>query len=175
MCWGKQIKVQSVVSISYKIKCIDSARFMESPSSNLDDDLAEGIHEIEYKDWDCFLEHESVKDKLIRYKCLYCNKDYSNNVDENLKKRCNNTFRFSDNDINKFILLLRKGVYPYEYIDEWEKFNETSWPEKEEFYSNLNEEDITDADYMYAKRVCKDFEIKHFGKYHYLETSKKCV
>ena len=101
---------------------------MESSLSNLDDDLAEGIHEIEYKDWDCFLEHESVKDKLIRYKCLYCNKDYSNNVDENLKKRCNNTFRFSDNDINKFILLLRKGVYADEYIDEWEKFNETSLP-----------------------------------------------
>ena len=80
---------------------------MESSLSNLDDDLAEGIHEIECKDCDCFLEYESVKDKLIR--CLYCDKDYSNNVDENLKKRCNNTFKFSDNGINKFILLLRKG------------------------------------------------------------------
>ena len=80
---------------------------MESSLSNLDDDLAEGIHEIECKDSDCFLEYESVKDKLIR--CLYCDKDYSNNVDENLKKRCNNTFKFSDNGINKFILLLRKG------------------------------------------------------------------
>ena len=57
--------------------------------------------------------------------CLYCNKHYSNNVDENFKKWCNNTFKFSDNGINKFILLLRKGVYRYEYIDEWEKFNET--------------------------------------------------
>ena len=80
---------------------------MESSLSNLDDDLAEGIHEIECKDCDCFLEYKSVKDKLIR--CLYCDKDYSNNVDENLKKRCNNTFKFSDNGINKFILLLRKG------------------------------------------------------------------
>ena len=63
-------------------------------------------------------------------------------------------------------MLSRKGVYPYEYINEWEKFNETTLPGKEEFYSNLNMEDITDADYMHAKRVCKDFEIKHFGKYH---------
>ena len=57
-------------------------------------------------------------------------------------------------------MLLRKGVYPYEYMDEWEKFNETSLPEKFGLYSNLNIQDITDADYMHAKRVCKDFETK---------------
>ena len=45
-------------------------------------------------------------------------------------------------------------------MDEWENFNKTSLPENEEFYSNLNIEDITDADYMYTKRACKDFEIK---------------
>ena len=58
------------------------------------------------------------------------------------------------------MLVLRKGVYLNEYNDEWEKFNETTLPEKEELYSNLNMEDITDADYMHAKRVCKDFEKK---------------
>ena len=63
-------------------------------------------------------------------------------------------------------MLLTKGVYPYEYMDEWEKFNEASLPEKEKFYSNLNMEDITKADYMHAKRVCKDFEIKNLGEYH---------
>ena len=103
---------------------------------------------------------------MIQYKCLSINKAYSNKPDEKLKKRFKNTFKFSDNDINKFILLLRKGVYPYEYMDDWEKFNETTLPEKEEFYSNLNMEDITDADYMHAKRVCKDFEIKNLGEYH---------
>ena len=55
-------------------------------------------------------------------------------------------------------MLLKKGVYPYEYMDEWENFNETSLPEKEEFYSKLNMEDITDADYIHAKRVCKGFQ-----------------
>ena len=49
-------------------------------------------------------------------------------------------------------------------MDDWEKLNETSLPEKEEFYGNLNLEDITDADYMHAKRVCKDYEIKHLGE-----------
>ena len=49
--------------------------------------------------------------------------------------------------MNEFILLLRKGVYPYEYMDKWKKFNETASPEKKkEFYSNLNMEDIKDAD-----------------------------
>ena len=42
---------------------------------------------------------------------------------------------------------MRTGVYHHEYMDDWEKFNETSLPEKEDFYSNLNMEDITDADY----------------------------
>ena len=62
-------------------------------------------------------------------------------------------------------MLLRKGVFLYEYLDDSEKFNETTLPEKDEFYSNLNMEDIIDADYMHAKRVCKDFEIKHLGEY----------
>ena len=64
-------------------------------------------------------------------------------------------FKFPSNGINKSILLLRKGVYPYEYMDEWEKFDETKLPQKEEFYSNLNVEHITDADHIHAKRVCK--------------------
>ena len=103
---------------------------------------------------------------MIKYKCLSCNQNYSNKFDEELKKRFKNTFKFSNNDMNKFILLLRKGVYLYEYMNEWEKFTETTLNEKEEFYSNLNMDDITDADYIHAKIVCKDFEIKHLGKYH---------
>ena len=81
--------------------------------SNLVDNVTEGNRKIKYKDYDCFLEFENVKDKLIKYKCLSCKKDYSNKIDEELKKRFKNTFRFSNNAINKFILLLSKGVYPY--------------------------------------------------------------
>ena len=66
------------------------------------------------------------------------------------------------------MLLLHKGVYPYEYIDDWKKFNETPLPEKEDFYSHLNMEDITDAYYAHAQRVYKDFQIKNLGEYHYL-------
>ena len=53
------------------------------------------------------------------------------------------------------ILLIIKGVYPYEYMREWEKCNETTLPEKEEFYSNLNMENITDADTCMEKEFVK--------------------
>ena len=112
-----------------------------------------------------FFEYESVKDNLIKYKCLSCNEDYSNKIDEELKKRFKNTFKFFNNDTNKFIVLLRKAFHLYEYMDEWERFNE-SLPKKEELYSKLNMDNITDADYTHAKRVCKDFEIKNLGEYH---------
>ena len=76
---------------------------------------------------------KSVKDDVIKYKCLSYNKDCSNKLDEKLKKPFRNTFKFSNNDINKFILLLRKGVYLYEYMDEWKKFNEMLLEEKNGF------------------------------------------
>ena len=50
--------------------------------------------------------------------------------------------------------------YPYKYTDDWEKINETSLAEKEDFYSHLNIDDITDAGQTLGKRVCKDFKIK---------------
>ena len=62
--------------------------------------------------------------------------------------------------------MLWKDVYSHEYMDDWNKFNETSLPEKEDFYSHLNMEDSTDADYAHPKKVCNDFEIKNLGEYH---------
>ena len=51
-------------------------------------------------------------------------------------------------------------------MDDWKKYNETLLPKKEDFYSNLNMEDIIDSDYNHAQRVCKDFEIKNLDDYH---------
>ena len=77
---------ESIEIISYKIKFINSAKFMASLSSNLVDNLVEEIHKIKSKDCDCFLEDESAKDDLIKYKCLSCNKDYLNKLNEELKR-----------------------------------------------------------------------------------------
>ena len=54
--------------------------------SNLVYNITEGIHKIKCEDYDCFLKDESVKDKLIKYKCLSCNKDYSSKLDEKFQK-----------------------------------------------------------------------------------------
>ena len=51
-------------------------------------------------------------------------------------------------------------------MDSWEKFNETTLPPKEAFYSNLNLEDISDEDYAHAQKVWDVFEIKNRGEYH---------
>ena len=67
---------------------------MASSLSNLVDNLAEVIHKIKYKDCDCFLEYESVKENLKKYKYLFCNKDYSNKFDKELKNKFENTKSF---------------------------------------------------------------------------------
>ena len=88
----------------YKIKC----------KYGHDDKKCE-ICRIKYKCCDCFLEYPNFKDDLIEYKCLCCDKMYQQKFGENLEKQFFNTYQFSNHDINKFILLLRKGIYPYEY------------------------------------------------------------
>ena len=60
-----------------------------------------------------------------------------------------------EGDLNKLALLLRKGVYPYEYIDSWEKYNETSKTTKEAYDSELNKEGISYADYANAQKYGK--------------------
>ena len=76
---------KSVETISDKIKIIDSTRFMAVSSPNLVDNFAEGIHKIKWKNCDCFLEYESVKDTLIKYKCFSCIKDHLNKLAKNLR------------------------------------------------------------------------------------------
>ena len=89
-------------------------------------------------------------------------KEIDNDV---LIKRFYNTYQLSNNDINKFKLLLRKGVYPYEYMDSWKRFNKTELPSKDKFYSTLNLEDIPDDDYAHAISVWSTFN-NNLGEYH---------
>ena len=97
----------------------------------------------------------NFKDDLLECECLCCNKSYQEKFDENLKKRFFNTYKFSNHSSNKFLLLLQNGVFPYEYIDDWEKFNETTLPKQKDFYSHLKMENVTDADYTHTKELVK--------------------
>ena len=61
--------------------------------------------------------------------------------------------------------MIRKGVYPYDYMNSFEKFKE-QLPSKEEFYSVLNNKHISDDDYKHAKKVWETFSMKNMGDYH---------
>ena len=97
---------------------------------------------------------------------LWVEKNYKKNFNKDLIKRFANIYEFCNGDINKFILLLRKGAYPYEYMASWEKFDETSLFDKKAFYSSLNMEYVTDVDCRHAKKVFKNFNNKNLGDYH---------
>ena len=95
-----------------------------------------------------------------------CKKKYKKDFNKELIKRFASIYEFCNEDINKFTLLLRKDVYPYEYMDSYERLNETSLPDKEAFYSILNMVDITDVDHRHAKRVFENLSNKNLGDYH---------
>ena len=163
------------LEITYKIKFIDSFRFMSSSLSKLIDSLSEGIHNNKCADCKSNLDYikttaklsslERKNEKLI-LECYNCKQRYRKKFNKELIKRVASTCEFCNNDLNKFVLLLRKGVYPYEYADTWEKFSEISLPSKKEFYSNLNMEDISDIDYRHANNVFKVFKLENLGNYH---------
>ena len=154
------------LEITYKIKFIDSYRFMSSSLSKLVDNLSEGIHNNKCLDCNSCLDYIKIKNEKLLLKCFNCNTYYKKKFNKDLIKKFKNTYSFCINDFNKFVLLLRKGVYPYEYMDSWKTFNETSLPSKEDFYSNLNMENIDDIDYRHGNDVFKRFELENFGDYH---------
>ena len=105
------------------------------------------------------------KNGRLNYKCKECKKPYTKVTNESIKHFP--TFhKFCNGNLKKFFLLLRKGIYPYEYIDGWERFDEDTILPTEVFYSELNLENITDKDYGHVKNIWEAFEIKNIGGHH---------
>ena len=155
------------LEITNKIKLIDSYRFMSSLLSKLVDILSEGIHNNKCVDCKSNLDYVRItKNEKLLLKCFNCDSYYKKRFNKDLIKKIKNTYSFCNSDLNKFRLLLGKGVYPYEYMDNLEKFNETSFPSKESFYSNLNMEDINDIDYRHGNNVFNKFKLNNLGDYH---------
>ena len=138
---------------------------MSSSLSKLVDNLSEGIHNYKCVDCNSCLDYVKTKNEKLLLKCFKCNTYYKKKFNKDLIKKFKNTYSFYNNDLNKFILLLRKDVYPYEYMDSWERFNETSLPSKKDFYSNLNMENIDYIDYRHVNNVFKRFELENLGQY----------
>ena len=161
----KKIESENI-EITYKIKFIDSYRFMSMPLSKLIDNLSEGLHNNRCVDCKSCLDYIKIKNEKLILKCFNCKQYYEKVFSKELIKRFTSTCKFCNKNLNKFILLLRKGVYPYEYMNNWERFDETLLPSKESFYSNLNMENIDEIDYRHGNNVFKRFKLKNLGEYH---------
>ena len=149
-----------------KIKFLDSLRFVATSLSKLVDNLTEDIHGDKCVDCNLDLSYMKLIDEALIFRCFNCKKDYKKEINKELIKRFASTYKFCNNDLNKVVMLLRKGVYPYEYMDGWDKFKETSIPSKESFYSNLTMENISETDYRRANNVFKTFKLNNLGDYH---------
>ena len=136
------------------------------PLSKLIDNLSEGLHNNNFADCESCLDYIKTKNEKLILKCFNCKQYYEKHFNKELIKRFASTYEFCNGNLHKFILLLRKGVYPYEYMDNWERFDEISLPNKESFYSNLNMENIDDIDYRHGNNMFKRFKLKNLGEYH---------
>ena len=154
------------IEITHKIKFIDSYRFMATSLSKLVDNLTEDIHGDKCVDCNSDLSYMKAMDETLIFRCFNYKKNYEKEIKKELIERFASTYKFCNNDLNKFVMLLRKGVYPYEYMDGWDKFNETSIPSKESFHSNLTMENISETDYRHANNVSKTFKLNNLGDYH---------
>ena len=76
------------------------------------------------------------------------------------------TYKLSDDNIKKFMLLLPKGVYPYEYMRSWKNFEEPVPLDKKYYYSETNDAIISDSDIEHVKKACEAFNITNLGEYH---------
>ena len=115
------------------------------------------------------------RDKFIELRFIDSFKFMASSLDSltnNLVRRGRKLIGFEECTDKQYELLVRKGVYLYEYMSSWDKFEEVQLPPIEAFYSNLNMTNVSDDDYQHVQRVWNKFKINNLGEYHdlYLRT-----
>ena len=156
--------IQNAEQLSNKKKKIDVI------AQNSDKFINIGFDSLSVKDSSSFL--TASLDKLVSM-TKYDNTDEKDRSKWILRDNWQSNFRYSSkHDIIKTDFLTEKGVYPYDYMNTFDKFNEKQLPSKEQVYSRLSEEGKTKDDCNKAKQIRKHFNIKNMGVYHdlYLQT-----
>ena len=92
----------------------------------------------------------------------------NSSLDNLIKNLPDEAFKYTKQEFEKeqFNLMKRKGIYPYDHMDSFDRFNETQLPEKQDFYSILNNEHISDEQYKHAQNVWNTFNLNTMGDYH---------
>ena len=161
-------KITKKKLLTYNLRFIDSARHMNESLSAFVDNLS-GLSKCKCeKPW-----FENIKttykeinnEYIVNTRCKAClwRKDLQLSV---IIANFPNTFKLCRGSIEKFLLLLRKGVYPYEYIDNMSKYYEKELPTIDNFYSKLSSSGISKKDYAHGKKVWQFFKIEDLGEYH---------
>ena len=155
-------------AITHKLRFIDSFRFMNVSLSDLVDNFSGRIVNsiVCTKCMGKKIHSECCFVKLKNDELIYrCRKKECQRSSKPLIREFPSIYEFYNGDLNKFFLLLRKSVYPYEDMHSWEKFDETTMPPTEAFYSKLKLEDISDTDCQHAQKVWEVFQITNRGEY----------
>ena len=148
-----------------KLRFIDSNRFMQSSLGSLVDNLAgtstDGVEccgDVEFVEVDEMWKAKFECEKCHNFQYRQLNGDVLKTRFSNLRRRC-----ASDGD---FRLFLRKGIYPYEYMDSFDRFEEVGLPPVESFYSELTLSGVSKNDYTHAQKVYEALECRDLGDYH---------
>ena len=163
------------VIVKRELRFIDSMKFMNSSLDRLVSNLA-GLNDVK-----CTANNECKEDNkemtflyidikyVAHFKCMKCGVEKTKALNkEEIQRKFKNTYNVYINKDKLFRSLLRKGVYPYEWLDSVERLNETQLPSKDVFYSKLTGQEISDVDYEHAQTVWRTFRMKTMRDYHNL-------
>ena len=158
---GKERKLKQLC----KLRFIDSNRFMQSSLGSLVDNLAgtstDGVEccgDLEFLEVDEIWKAKFECEKCHGFQYRQLDGDVLKTRFSNLRRNC-----ASDGD---FRLFLRKGVYPYEYLDSFDRFEEVGLPPIESFYSKLTLSGVSKNDYTHAQKIYEALECRDLGDYH---------
>ena len=181
-----QYKIQSYIPIVFQnLSGYDAHLFIKELAASSTDGAKMGVITKNKEDYisfsimvevDKYINNNGIeKSKEIELRFIDSFKFMSSSLDSlinNLARGGSEFFGFEVYSKNQYKLLIKKGIYPYEYMTDWDKLKEMKLPPREAFYSKLNMSGVGNEDYEHVNRIWKKFGLKDLGEYHdlYLKT-----